>query len=42
MTDDPSYSQRFALLKTYDFSKLSCRIPLPGNVAPTDCFVRAT
>jgi len=42
MTNDPSYSQQLALLKKYDLSKPSREMPLPGNVAPTDRFVRAT
>ena len=41
MTNDPSYDQQLALLKTLDFSKPSSDMPLPGNVNPKDRFQRA-
>jgi penicillin V acylase-like amidase (Ntn superfamily) len=40
MTNDPTYDQQIALLKKYDFSKPSSDTLLPGNVKPTDRFVR--
>jgi penicillin V acylase-like amidase (Ntn superfamily) len=42
MTNDPPYDQQLALLKQYNFSKPSSDTPLPGNVKPTDRFVRAS
>lgn len=42
MTNDPSYDQQLALLAEHDFSNPSSTTPLPGNVAPTDRFVRAS
>ncbi|MCE9624239.1 MAG: linear amide C-N hydrolase [Deltaproteobacteria bacterium] len=42
MTNDPSYDQQLAYLKTLDFSHPSSDTPLPGNVKPTDRFARAT
>lgn len=41
MTNDPTYDQQLALLKTHDFSKPSSDTPLPGNVKPSDRFQRA-
>jgi len=42
MTNDPPYDQQLELMKKYDFSKPSSDTPLPGNVSPTDRFVRAS
>jgi penicillin V acylase-like amidase (Ntn superfamily) len=42
MTNDPPYDQQLALLKKYDFTNATRQTPLPGNVDPTDRFVRAT
>lgn len=42
MTNDPSYDQQLALLKSLDFSKPSSDMPLPGNVNPRDRFQRAS
>lgn len=42
MTNDPTYDQQLALLKNWDLSAPSSQTPLPGNVSPTDRFVRAT
>jgi penicillin V acylase-like amidase (Ntn superfamily) len=42
MTNDPSYDQQLALLKTLDFSKPTSDTPLPGNVNPRDRFQRAS
>jgi len=41
MTNDPTYDQQLALLKSQDFSKPSSDAPLPGNVNPVDRFQRA-
>ncbi len=41
MTNDPSYDDQLALLKTLDFSKPTSDTPLPGNVNPRDRFARA-
>jgi len=41
MTNDPTYDQQLALLKTLDFSHPSSDMPLPGNVNPRDRFQRA-
>lgn len=41
MTNDPTYDEQLALLKTLDFSKPSSDMPLPGNVNPRDRFQRA-
>ncbi len=40
MTNDPSYDEQLALLKTRDFSQPSSDTPLPGNVKATDRFQR--
>jgi len=42
MTNDPPYDQQLALLQGLDFSYPSSDTPLPGNVAPTDRFARAS
>lgn len=42
MTNDPPYAQQLDLLKKYDFTNATRNTQLPGNVAPTDRFVRAT
>jgi len=42
MTNDPPYDQQLALLQGLDFSHPSSDTPLPGNVAPTDRFARAS
>ena len=42
MTNDPPYDQQLEMMKKYDFSKPSSDTPLPGNVSPTDRFVRAS
>lgn len=42
MTNDPPYDQQLASLKKYNFSNPTAMTPLPGNVNPTDRFVRAT
>ena len=42
MTNDPAYDQQLALLAEHDFSDPSSTTPLPGNVAATDRFVRAS
>ena len=42
MTNDPTYDQQLALLAEHDFSNPSSTTPLPGNVAATDRFVRAS
>ena len=42
MTNDPPYDQQLATAKTYDFSKPTSTMPLPGNVNPVDRFARAT
>lgn len=42
MTNDPPYDQQLALLAEHDFSNPTSTTPLPGNVAPTDRFVRAS
>jgi choloylglycine hydrolase len=41
MTNDPTYDQQLALLKTLDFSHPSSEMPLPGNVNPEARFARA-
>jgi len=41
MTNDPTYDEQLALLKTLDFSYPSSDTPLPGNVNPRDRFARA-
>jgi penicillin V acylase-like amidase (Ntn superfamily) len=41
MTNDPTYDQQLALLKSQDYSKPSSDMPLPGNVNPIDRFQRA-
>ena len=41
MTNDPTYDEQLALLKTLDFSHPSSDMPLPGNVNPRDRFARA-
>jgi choloylglycine hydrolase len=41
MTNDPTYDQQLALLKTLDFSHPSSDTPLPGNVNPRARFARA-
>ncbi len=41
MTNDPTYDQQLALLKSQDFSKPRSDMPLPGNVNPRDRFQRA-
>jgi choloylglycine hydrolase len=40
MTNDPTYDEQLALLKTRDFSQPSSDTPLPGNVKATDRFQR--
>ncbi len=42
MTNDPPYDQQLELLKKYDFTGATREMQLPGNVSPTDRFVRAT
>jgi penicillin V acylase-like amidase (Ntn superfamily) len=42
MTNDPTYDEQLAVLKTQDFSKPASTMPLPGNVNPLDRFARAT
>lgn len=42
MTNDPPYDQQLAIVKKFDFSKPSRDMALPGNVNPTDRFIRAT
>lgn len=42
MTNDPTYDQQLAILKTQDFSNPSSTMPLPGNVNAVDRFARAT
>lgn len=42
MTNDPTYDQQLAILKTQDFSKPASTLPLPGNVNAVDRFARAT
>lgn len=42
MTNDPTYDQQLALLKNYNFKNPTAQTPLPGNVSPTDRFVRAS
>lgn len=42
MTNDPTYDKQLALLAGHDFSDPSSTTPLPGNVAATDRFVRAS
>lgn len=42
MTNDPTYDQQLALLSKYNFTNATRTTPLPGNVSPTDRFVRAT
>lgn len=42
MTNDPPYDQQLALLKKHDFSRPSRDTPLPGNVNPSDRFIRAS
>lgn len=42
MTNDPPFDQQLALLGEWDFSNATRQTPLPGNVSPTDRFVRAT
>ncbi|CCI22393.1 MAG: linear amide C-N hydrolase [Microcystis sp.] len=42
MTNDPTYDEQLALLNKWDFSAPSSETKLPGNVSPTDRFVRAT
>lgn len=41
MTNDPTYDEQLALLKTQDFSQPSSDMPLPGNVNARDRFQRA-
>lgn len=41
MTNDPTYDEQLALLKTLDFSNPTSEMPLPGNVNPRDRFQRA-
>ena len=41
MTNDPNYKLHIENLANYDFSKASMEMPLPGNVAPKDRFIRA-
>ena len=42
MTNDPPFDKQLALLKQWDFTNATRETPLPGNVSPTDRFVRAT
>jgi penicillin V acylase-like amidase (Ntn superfamily) len=42
MTNDPPYVEQLALLKKYDFTNATRNTALPGNVAPTDRFIRAS
>nr|WP_019501175.1 linear amide C-N hydrolase [Pseudanabaena sp. PCC 6802] len=42
MTNDPPFDKQLALLKQWDFTNATRATPLPGNVSPTDRFVRAT
>lgn len=42
MTNDPTYGEQLAILKTQDFSNPSSTMPLPGNVSAIDRFARAT
>lgn len=41
MTNDPTYDQQLALLKSKDFSHPTSDMPLPGNVNAVDRFQRA-
>jgi penicillin V acylase-like amidase (Ntn superfamily) len=42
MTNDPPYDQQLELMKKWDFTGATREMALPGNVSPTDRFVRAT
>jgi choloylglycine hydrolase len=42
MTNDPPYDKQLALLSKYNFTDATRNTALPGNVSPTDRFIRAS